>query len=501
MKNIVSLAEYLDGINGVFNPSVTYEGSFAFDSKALSSASKIKDGKNLVDEYLEKKYFSHFRSVLQKIKFIANPRLYFESDVSGSYGRDLKPLLVVFVDQFSMILTGSSIEGIEDNEQYRQSVIQHFRDVRKQLTEIQNGNITAENQDLYEHSKQDYHVNEEYRKKSMGVTYRKATFAQYLEAKKEYITNFIVGLKALFPLFDKPINLDELQECLDLDKLYLVMAKQLIDTTNLILKDGNAVHNSFVFVEKYIQAVRAVRLKGPYELTVDTVTIDGKPIKYSVDDAIREYNEIKVVHPEFEVYGKDYRDLETATDFARELMDYMDSKKLEASWRFVRKGKKEETPVEEEVIDRLHHRYASEKKLTREEKLQAIADRMSFLDHTNYVYKMTGKEQFEGYVGYIYENGIVVFEKFYKSAENHEPSISNATYIMNFNNFVQMSKLTKPEIINYIKNGGTDVRRVYHTNRWLEKMVSIITGKSYDDQAMDKIDRLINEGKITKKKK
>ena len=36
---------------------------------------------------------------------------------------------------------------------------------------------------------------------------------------------------------------------------------------------------------------------------------------------------------------------------------------------------------------------------------------------------------------------------------------------MNFNNFVQMSKLTKTDIMAYIKNGGTDVRRVYHTNK------------------------------------
>ena len=39
---------------------------------------------------------------------------------------------------------------------------------------------------------------------------------------------------------------------------------------------------------------------------------------------------------------------------------------------------------------------------------------MNFLDHTDYVYKMTGKDQFEGYIGYIYSNGVVVFEKFYK---------------------------------------------------------------------------------------
>ena len=70
---------------------------------------------------------------------------------------------------------------------------------------------------------------------------------------------------------------------------------------------------------------------------------------------------------------------------------------------------------------------------------------------------------------------------------------------MTFNNFVEMSKKTKTDIMAYIKNGGTDVRRVYHTNKWIDKMIAIITGKTYDEKAMERIDKLISEGKISKK--
>ena len=126
---------------------------------------------------------------------------------------------------------------------------------------------------------------------------------------------------------------------------------------------------------------------------------------------------------------------------------------------------------------------------------------MNFLDHTNYLYKMTGKDNFEGYVGYIYENGTVIFEKFYKNKNTVEPAKSNATYVMTFNNFVQMSKLTKTDIMEYIKLGGTDVKRIYHTLTWCDRIMQIINGKTYDEKAMDKIDRLINEGQITKRKK
>ena len=110
---------------------------------------------------------------------------------------------------------------------------------------------------------------------------------------------------------------------------------------------------------------------------------------------IREYNEIKIAHPEFSVYhfendGRDYRDVDTVTDFVSEMEDYIESKKLEASWNFIRNGKKEVTPVDDDVVIRLKKKKQEKKKVTREEKVQAITDRMSFLDHTDYVYKMTG---------------------------------------------------------------------------------------------------------------
>ena len=504
MKNDLSITQYFDGISEVFNPAVTYQGNYAFSADVFSMVSKKENGKNLVEQYFDKKFYSQIKSILQKMKFTANPRLFVVSDLAGNYGRDLKMSIELFIIEFAHILTGMPIHFSGNDETIKDEAVQFFRNYRKQLSEIQNGNITEDNKEINENLRSDYQLNEQHRKKVMGREYRPISYDRYLEVKKDYITNFIVGLRYLVPMFDKPINLDELQECLDLEKFYLAMAKQLIDVTHTTLKSDNAVHNSFVYVEKYIMAVKALRKKGNYDVKIDTISLDGRNIRYSVDDAIREYNEIKVAHPEFSVYhfendGRDYRDVDTVTDFVSEMEDYIESKKLEASWNFIRNGKKEITPVDEDVVVRLKTKKQEKKKVTREEKLQAITDRMSFLDHTDYVYKMTGKDNFEGYIGYIYSNGVVVFEKFYKSIENHEPSTSNATYVMTFNNFVEMSKKTKTDIMAYIKNGGTDVRRVYHTNKWIDKMIAIITGKTYDEKTMERIDKLISEGKISKK--
>lgn len=470
MKNQFSIVEYFDGINEIFNPTVAYYGNFAFSTDVFSMAAKKEKGKNLVEEFLEKKFYSQIRSILKNMNFTRNPKLFVVSDLAGNYGRELKISSDLFLMEFAHILTGTTMDFVDDKAMMKDNAVQFFRKYRKQLSDVQKGIVTEENKKLRVELVEEYQLNEQHRRMTSGRMYRPFSFEDFLEIKKSYITSFIVGLRYLLPLFDKPINLSELEECLDLEKFYLAMAKQLIEVTNLTLKSDKAVHNSFVYVERYIAAVKAIRAEGRYDLKIDTVTFDGKNIKHSVDDAIREYNEIKIANPEIGVYhfeadGRDYRDIETVRDFTSAMEEYIKSKKLEASWNFIRNGKKEVTPVDDETVTRLKNKKKDKKKLTRAEKVQAINDRMSFLDHTNYEYKITGKDSFEGYIGYIYRNGVVVFEKFYKSVDNHEPSTSNATYVMNFNNFVQMSKLTKTDIMAYIKNGGTDVRRVYHTNK------------------------------------
>ena len=506
MKNSKSITTYFEGISEIFNPIVAYEGNYVFNADVLTLVGKKQNGRNLVEDYFEKNYYSQIRAILHGMNFVANPKLYVVSDLAGEYGREIKMSIELFLIEIAHILTGNGIVFSGNYETIKAEASQYFRNYRKQLSEIQSGNINESNQSIYSNLKKDYELNENSRKMYLGNNYRPFSFERYIELKKEYVTNLIVGLRHLIPLFDKSIKLDELQECLDLEKFYLAMAKQLIDTTHLTIKEANAIHNSFVYMEKYIMAVKSLRMLGNYNLVVDTITIDGKKIKYSVNDAIREYNEIKIAHPEFAVYhfesdGRDFRDMGIVRDFASELESYIESKNLQVSWEFIRNGKKEIVPVDEESLVRLKKKKNDKKRITREEKIQFVTDRMNFLDHTDYVYKMTGKNQFEGYVGYIYSNGVVVFEKFYKSLDSHEPSTSNATYVMTFNNFVQISKLTKTDIITYIKNGGTDVRRVYHTSKWLDKMISIITSKTYDEEAMKKIDSLISEGKINRKKK
>ncbi len=503
MKNN-SITQFLtDGVEEVFNPVIVYEGLYAFDASVLSQVGKIEKGVNLFDAWMEKRFYKEIKNCFGKLIFTDNPRLILFSDLDGNYGRNLKVSTGLFLSEMALNIIGEPVDLPIETDDYRTLLVEYFRDYRKKLNNIMNNTMDEESKRVHGILYDNYLRNENNRKIALGKNYHPFSYLHYLEVIKEYISSFLVGLRRVIPFLDKPLELNELNDVLDLDKFFLAMVKQLVEVSKETIKQCGKIHNSFVFIEKYIIAVNELRNSGKYELSIKTNLLDGNPFTYTVDDAIREYNELKIACPDFRIYsfendGRDYRNLDTAREFTTELEEYIESKQLEASWEFIKNGRREVAPLHSDSVERLKTKVYDKRKVTVEESKLAIKDRMDFLNRTNYLYQMTGKNNFEGYIGYIYANGVVLFEKFYKQRDSYEPAMSNATYVMTFNNFVEMSMLTKTDIMEYIKQGGTDVRRVYHTSTWCDRIIQVIDGKAYDEKAVDKIDRLLSEGKISK---
>ena len=133
----------------------------------------------------------------------------------------------------------------------------------------------------------------------------------------------------------------------------------------------------------------------------------------------------------------------------------------------------------------------------------------TLIENTNYLYKIIGMDKFDGYVGFIYADGTVLFEKFFEVTKNKTTGeeekrpckLSNATYKMNIYNFAQFSKLTKQEIIEYIKNiGNEELERFYHSKNWsnnIKKRAEAYSKKSNLD-IYNEISSLIDKGDLTK---
>ena len=491
-----SIKKYFEnGTREVFDPTVIYTGDWQFLIDALDDAGIIKDNKNLYKEYvkgikneLKRRLCPLYNSVtmplLLESNLVDNRRIL---KVSGRF------CLEMMLEEISM----HEVKFAEDNETFFSQMRDYLRDLRKCLNRFKKGEVKEEEKELYESYKKHYLVNEEYRRKALKF-YTRATFANYLDAIISSINYLLVNRDYIREFFDKEVDTHKLDEILDIDKFALIMAKQLIEVTKVACGINNHIHDSFTYVCRYVYMVKGLRENGKYNLSCHTTLLDGKRVRISVDSVLNEYKELMVKHPEFEVYKVmpdpkvDYHNLEQVTEIAKELKHQEEAKKLLASWEFVKPGEKDS----KEVITHLETK-SSKKEMTRSEAFQAIYDRMAYLDSTPYLYKMTGKNNFLGYIGYLYENGCVIFERYYRDS-GIEPSLSNATYVMNFNNFVRMSMLNKQDIINYIRDGHTDIRRVYHTCSWPKRLNAIILGKSYSKDVMDRIDSLINDGTFKK---
>ena len=125
---------------------------------------------------------------------------------------------------------------------------------------------------------------------------------------------------------------------------------------------------------------------------------------------------------------------------------------------------------------------------------QELLYRKMVFERTSYIYSIVGRDKFAGYVGYMYENGLVIFEKFYDDAEKTKISQSNATYIMTYEKFLNFTKMSKPEIIAAIKSADNDkLRRLYHSKNWEVRLKRIVSGIDYSPEAVMFIETMLRQ--------
>lgn len=501
------IRDELHGLTELFNPYVVYQGYFGFSSDFLVYASKKVNGKNMAEEFLNRMYIEKVKSLLPKVRFTSDFSLYFES-IDTDYGRILRVSSQTFAYCLCKKLFGnvpSIILESKTKEELLENMTSFLKEKRNQVINVISGKEKSpELEDVYIQS-------EQYKFKTTKNINNMDTYEQFLDSYKKSVVSLIVNFKYLIEIFEKPVDLAELEECLNLEQFYLIMARHLLDYSNLMIEKFGHIHSSIVFVAKYIDAVNKVRSFEKYKMKVEMpdlrkdILLWDKIRKCNVDELIIEYNKVKLSHPEFSIVeipndGTDYRNMDVANKLREEQLRLLESKRLKAAWNFIEKGTNDTEPVDKETLNRLKNgnrkNNGKGKKKSIEERTQAINDRQRFLDNTNYMYKVMGKGTFDGYQGYIYPNGNVIFEKFYENFEKKIPADSNATYVMTFANFVEMSAKTKPEIRQFIKDGNTGVKRIYHTETWCSRITQVIVDKGYDKEAQEKIESLIKDGQL-----
>lgn len=507
----MDLIEYFSGIEEVFNPKLSYEGSYILPLDVLINVGLKEEGKNKVEEFFKIHYYNKVKNTFLRLKILDKMPLYLISTKIDN-NRVLKISSASLVTTIIMGITNEKI-NIDENlsdEEIREIVVNYSRQYRKELIDFKKNGMKSE------YSKKILKIyNEENQiiKEFYGNKHKKISLTNFIERKQEQLSCFATNLKYALEYISKPINLDELEKCINLEEFYFTMAQVLLEISKIVEKEIGKLHSSFCYVDKYIYFVQEQRKKGKYNKYIKiNDSTNHKKIVYSIDNLIKEYTEMRVRHPEYQVIMLDIPSEELVKrKEAGTLESYIDQlvklKSLQASWNFVSKG--ENTQKVENLNQTNKQTEGSTKNTSRSTKDKNSVElkyqyemikRRAILDSSNYLYQLMGKNNFEGYVGYLYANGNVIFEKFYENIKKHKIAKSHATYIMTLDNFVEMSKRTKSEIIQYIESGNTDVKRIYHTQTWQHRIENAIKTKEYSEEIIQEIDLLIQSQTFTKRK-
>ena len=152
-----------------------------------------------------------------------------------------------------------------------------------------------------------------------------------------------------------------------------------------------------------------------------------------------------------------------------------------------------------------------------------LEEKINFYPATDYLWILEEAQAFSGYRGYVYPNGKVIFEKFYRNTRNGLAPTHNESFIaMDVLDFIEMAPKSKTELMDFIRSqkqqyaeftgnahglpegaevtgiaigddpNYKDIRRHYHVPGWQEKAEAIIAEepKEYD---FDLIETILSE--------
>lgn len=507
----------------LFHPQTFYEGEWllggpnSLDGEKdilILNAKKI-NGKNMYEEFLEKYFYTPISDIIGSVSMsrVFFPRILLTE--KNEKRQVLFSLPIFLCQQLAGLLNASKateefleLGSQESSEKDWVTFIKgELKKERKFYYDVfKNGNKSSNYAQVYQ-LYLDY----------IRYSETEIPFDIFLDGKISACTKLLVASRYYPDFFSKEIPLEPFLQAFDYDTLCLVAAKSSIDNCKATEKRVNLVDNSIGFVRSYLDSVDELREENPdYNcaiVVIDEETGYRKTIK--IEDIERDYKAILARHPEFSFIVTNKQEIETL--LKREGMDtdqfdpslrrdlktleslllkIRSSRELAAEWEFIPKGTGEISTASRGISN------IPNQTLSEDEKIRRMLIGRDFLENSDYAYKIYGIHKFEGYVGYIYPNETVIFEKYYENVKTAKIAVSSATYVMDLYNFMELSKLSKTEIINIIHtDSSANVRRVFHRenmDRWKSEVAQVISGSDYTNEVLSYVDDLISHNSLKK---
>lgn len=513
----------------LFHPSVFYDGEwllggeFNLNAKTndylLLNAKTVK-GKNAYLEYLEKHFFRPMAGAINSESVVRPffPKITLHVDEETQRRVVTFSLSFFLYEQLSGLLDeqgarkrfAEKLKESSKEEEWVEAVKQELRQDRKFYSDVQ---MKGRNSPYYPLVYQTYLDFVRYSRSMMD-------FSAFLEGKISGSTKLIVGARYYPEIFKQEIDTKELVEAFEYDKFCLLAARSALDGCKLTEERENLVDNAASYVKVYLDAVSKLQETNPkYHPTIQIRNNETNRIEtIGVEEIRKEFEALLARHPEFSFIQADQRQIETLLRTQgleeEEISSFDISQKhnqeliatlleklrkdriLAAQWKFIPKGSRLESesgPKREGVETTA---------LPTDEKVRRMLICREFLDNSPYVCKLYGMDKFEGYIGYMYLNGAVVFNKFYSNIKTKQVASEEATYVMRFDNFMELSRLSKSKIIHMIKHDrNAHVKRIFHRedmDKWIAEVKRVIAGDDYQKEVEAFIELMVQKEELKK---
>jgi len=313
------------------------------------------------------------------------------------------------------------------------------------------------------------------------------TLTAYLERIMKAIENLLMNSEEIINIYyGQTLDIKSFNKE-DEDRLNLYLATKFmneIENPEVMDKQRYLFYLTNYFKENVETKVVRVKIK-----------LDGK--KVTPINLYERYKRVLAANPNLLAINfsqDDFKDMtrEEAEEFVAAYLT-----ELSANWELI---PKEDTTVEKSVriiAKRQCKELSEEERIKKEERLLNLyVQKKNFYDQTDPYFRIKGKQTFDGYVGYIYSNALVILEKFYENAEKVRIAKNEAVYVIPMKDFYELSQHSKSYLI-----ANRLCRRVIHKGAWQERVLRLINKNDTNATPTEGTRKLILERKVSVKEK
>ncbi len=493
---IAECFKQMDYVEAVFNPIPSYDGYWTFSLDNLLENSLKENGQNKFAQFYRKTYQEPMLAIFHNPTILKNLAFMVSLPNPNKIGRTLKysehhfyTSLVEMVnhhlDRYGKtkeeqrnFINGLIEEYSKGREAINLALVEAFKAKALKLKDVIDKEINSE---YFEVAREDYEV---YGKDK--------EFREYVEESYQLLEDLINGLPRLGDFFDHSIDFYELASSFDDDTFSLMFAKIIYEYC-LNKKEG-PLPNCYQYLMFYKKAIEEmIKTNKRYDPRITYILPSmAKLRRYSRWNFQEEYQALRIMHPEIKEFNiptlkegevNTYRDINFMAKF-----NHLYDQEITLNWELLPEGKS--IPQGRVKIKSKPRKIKDNDTLVRE-----VNERIVTLENSNFIGRpFKGLSQtFGGYYAFFYANGVVVLEKFWENEEAQTPVKYAATYVMNIDNFLEMSKMPKADLISYIKTIPNS-KRIYHTSflSWQTALYEAINNESMQEKINTVVDFMNN---------